>query len=349
MFYKKSKELVGIDIGSSFIKVIKLKQINNKYSLVNIGIYKQSSTAISENTIMSFSEIADNISKLFKSLDIKDTNIASAINGTNTIVRKIIVPYTNEEEIEEKINWEAEQYIPFDIKDIYIDYHIIGLDPDDSSRAQILLVAAKKDIVADYISIFNELKFKLEVLDMSMFSTQNAFEKFHDDYSNDKCYAIVNIGANTCALNIIKNGISHYTKDMSYKSENFQYELQKEMQKTSEEANNIKLILNKDTPDEYRYFLERHNTLFVKELKTNINHFDSTMAYLGGVEEIILTGGGSRLYKLRKTIEEQLEIKTVLFNPFKTITVDENIFDKKYIENISPFFSVALGLAIKTK
>lgn len=156
---------------------------------------------------MDSSAIAAAIKKLVASLGIKIKDVVCSISGNSVIIRKIVLPAMPQEELEDQISWEAEQYIPFDINDVNMDFQILSPDSNDPSKMNVLLVASKKDIVNDYVAVFNEAGMQLSVVDIDSFAVQNAFEVNHD-YSSDDILALVNIGASVMNINVIKDGIT---------------------------------------------------------------------------------------------------------------------------------------------
>lgn len=177
MFFTKKKDLIGIDIGSSSIKLVKLKGVKGSYEVEHIGIAPLPSEAIVDNTLMNSSAVVDGLRSLFDGLGIiKLKDVASSVSGNSVIIRKINLSAMSSEALEEEIQWEAEQYIPFDINDVNIDFQILEPDDIDPSKMNVLLVASKKDIINDYQSVFAEAGLKLVLVDVDAFAVQNAFE-----------------------------------------------------------------------------------------------------------------------------------------------------------------------------
>ena len=227
MFFAKKKELIGIDIGSTSIKLVKLRGSKGSYEAESIGIAPLSPEAIVDNSLMDSSAVVDGLRSLIDSLGIqKVRDVASSVSGNSVIIRKIALPAMSSEELEEEIQWEAEQYIPFDINDVNIDFQMLEPDDNDPSRMFVLLVASKKDIVNDYQAVFAEAGLKLVLVDVDVFAMQNAFE-LNYDLDPDEVYALINIGANMTNLNVVKNGISLFTRDVQMGGALYAEEIQK--------------------------------------------------------------------------------------------------------------------------
>ena len=156
MFKPKTKDIVAIDIGSSSVKLVQIKDHKGTLTLQKIGILPLPAEAIVDNTLMDSTSVAETIKNLLKTLEVTAKEAACSVSGNSVIIRKIFLPTMQSEELEEQIRWEAEQYIPFDINDVNIDFQILQPDINDPSRMSVLLVASKKDIVNDYLAVFNE-------------------------------------------------------------------------------------------------------------------------------------------------------------------------------------------------
>ena len=147
MLFSKKKDIVGVDIGSSAVKLVQLRELKGGYQLQNVGILPLPAEAIVDNTLMDSSSISGVIKNLVTSLGVKVKDVACSISGNSVIIRKIVLPAMPSEELEDQIHWEAEQYIPFDINDVNIDFQILAADQHDPSKMEVLLVASKKDII----------------------------------------------------------------------------------------------------------------------------------------------------------------------------------------------------------
>ena len=176
MLFKPKKEVVGIDIGSSSVKLVQLKKQKGVFHLESFGMAPLPSETIVDNTIMDSASIKEAVKNLLESQKIKTKNIVTSMSGNSVIIRKILLPMMSEEELESAIQWEAEQYIPFELSDVNLDFQIIGPAKEDPSQMNILLVAAKKDVVNDLAMIFRELGLNPQIMDVDCFALENIFE-----------------------------------------------------------------------------------------------------------------------------------------------------------------------------
>ena len=345
MFISRIKETVGIDIGSSSVKLVQVKEQKGAFTLLSVGILPLPAEAIVDNTLMDSSSIVETIKNLVKSLDITAKDAASSISGNAVIIRKIVLPSMSSEELEDQIHWEAEQYIPFDINDVNIDFQILGQDEHDPSRMNVLLVASKRDIVNDYIAVFNETGLKLAVLDVDSFAVQNAFEINYDVFP-EEVVALVNIGANIMNLNIVKDGVSLFTRDVQTGGSLYTDEIQKQFGVSSEEAERIKI--SGDCPDRGKLqdIIARLNETLALEMRRSLDFYNST-ASEGKISKVMLSGGAAKTSMLTDAVSQRLGVPVEILNSFQKIHCSDKEFDIDYLSEIAPLVTVAMGLATR--
>jgi len=240
MFLSAKKDLVGIDIGSSAIKLVQLKESKGVYKLQTFGVKPLPGEAIVDNAIMDSTSVVEAISELISESKLKVKNVATSISGHSVIIRKISLPTMPEDELEKSIQYEAEQYIPFEINEVFLDFQILGADPEDPSQMKVLLVAAKKDFVNDYLAVFREAGLNPVVVDIDGFAAQNMFEANYG-LADEEVFALVNMGASAININIIKGGESVFTRDIQTGGNSVNEELQKRLGMTEDDAERAKL------------------------------------------------------------------------------------------------------------
>ncbi len=343
----KRKELVGIDIGSSSVKLVQLRNVKGGYQLVNLGLLPLPPEAIVDNSIMDSGAIVEAIRNLVESHKVKTKNVAASVSGHSVIIRKIQLPIMTEDEMEASIQWEAEQYIPFEISEVNLDFQILGQDAKDPSQMNVVLVAAKKDFVNDYVALFQECGLTPMVMDIDCFALENAFEINYGD-DEEEIIALVNMGASAMNVNILKDGISVFTRDIQVGGNSYNEELQKRLGLNSEDAERAKL--GGEVPDVDRVSIEEvlkdAQANLVQEIQRSLDFFTATTAD-EKVQKIYITGGVSRSAGIRAAIEERLGVPVDLLNPFNRISYSDKDFDPEYIEAVAPLFSVAVGLGMR--
>jgi len=359
----KKNQLVGLDIGSHSIKLVEIDDSKKGMVLESFGIVGLPHNAIVEGSIKEMDIVALAIKNLFKNLKITNKNIATSISGYSVIVKKISINYRDESELESTIHDEAEQYIPFDISDVNLDYEILsggeeefeeeeGKDEErtrgeGTGMMDVMLVAAKKDIVDDYVGLLGLARINPIVLDVDAFAIQNAFEQSLEETSG--CYAIVNVGAEELGINAIKNGISMFTRDSSYGGSQITEAIMSKLNVSFEEAEKIKL--GGTNVDKVRGDLEEIFTSvvsgWVQEIKRALD-FLSTTYPDEKIEKLLISGGSCRIPGFQKYLEMETDIPVEELNPFANIQINEKIFDPKYLSYIAPQAAVAVGLALRS-
>ena len=343
--FKKKKEVVGIDIGSSSVKVVQLKDNKGSFQLLNAGIFPLPPEAIVDNTLMDSSSIATIIKNLVASLGIKTKDVVCSISGNSVIIRKIVLPAMPQEELEDQISWEAEQYIPFDINDVNMDFQILSPDGNDPSKMNVLLVASKKDIINDYVAVFSDAGMQLAVVDVDSFAVQNAFEANHD-FSSEDIIALVNIGASVMNINVIKDGITLFTRDVQMGGNLYTEEIQKQIGLSSEEAETGKLLAHESNNESLRNVILRVNETITQEIRRSLDFYNST-ANDDRISGVFVSGGCSKVYNLIDTISEKTGLPVEKLNPFAKLKYNEKDFDPEYLQEIAPLLAVPVGLAIR--
>ncbi|MBV5340697.1 MAG: type IV pilus assembly protein PilM [Deltaproteobacteria bacterium] len=343
--FKNKKEVVGIDIGSSSVKVVQLKNNNGSFQLLNAGIYPLPPEAIVDNTLMDSSSIARVVKNLVASLGIKIKDVACSISGNSVIIRKIVLPAMPQEELEDQISWEAEQYIPFDINDVNMDFQILSPDSNDPSKMNVLLVASKKDIINDYLAVFSEAGMKLSVVDIDSFAVQNAFEVNHD-YNSEDILALVNIGASIMNINVIKDGITLFTRDVQMGGNLYTEEIQKQLGLSSSDAETGKLLAHESNNTPLQNVILKVNETISQEIRRSLDFYNST-ASDERISGVFISGGCSKVYNLIGTISEKIGLKVERLNPFAKLKYTEKDFDPEFLQEIAPFMAVPVGLAIR--
>lgn len=343
--FNKKKDLVGIDIGSSSIKLVQLWQAKDGYQLLNAAVLPLPPEAIVDNSLMDTAAVVDTVKKLVTSLGIKTRDVACSISGNAVIIRKISLPTMTSEELEDQISWEAEQYIPFDIKDVHIDFQILGADPLDPSKIQVLLVASKKDIINDYVAVFNDAGLSLSVMDVDAFAVQNAFE-LNVESEND-VRALVNVGAGVMNINVVKGETSLFTRDVQMGGNQYTEEIQKQLGVSASDAETMKMLAVQQQSGPLSDVISRVNDALSQEIRRSVDFYNSTASGEERIIRISMCGGCSKMSGLKEAVAAKLGINVDFINPFERIRYNEKDFDPEYLQEIAPLMVVGVGLAIR--
>lgn len=345
MVFGKKDHLVGLDIGSRTIKAAEIAETKRGNVLKKIGMIDIPQGAIEDGAINDPENIAGLIREMFKSYNIRESNIAISIGGYSVIVKKITVQTMEEEQLQETIHFEAEQYIPFDISDVNLDFQILGPNENNPNQMNVFLVAAKKEMVNDYINLATMAGLNPCIVDVEAFALQNIFEINYD--SKDENVALIDIGASKTSLNILKDNASVFMRDVSLGCGQINQKIMSLVNCSFEEAEEIKLgNRSKKVPrEDLNEIISTVVADWCTEIRRALDFFYSTYPE-DQIKRIILSGGGGNISEFRKLlgVEASAEVETI--NPFGNFSIDDKL-DSEFIKQISPQAAICMGLAIR--
>ena len=348
----KGKLLIGLDIGTSSIKFCQVREGRRNYQLVNFGLAYLPPETIVDGALIASNTVADALRELFESHRVKGREVAISVSGHSVIIRKISLPPMKAEELRDSIQWEAEQYIPFDLNDVYLDFEILREASPESNQMDVLLVAAKKDVVDDYLEVIKGVGLTPRVVDVDCFSVQNQFE-INYEVPLTETIALINIGASVTNVNIIAGGITMFTRDISPLGGNqYTEELQEHLDVSYDEAETLKaggdLGADSDAvvPQEVERVMYGVSENVAAEIQRSLDFYSANSAE-GPISRIYLSGGTAKVPSLYRIIEQKLGVPVEIINPFKNIEVDGNRFNLEYLREVAPMATVATGLALR--
>jgi type IV pilus assembly protein PilM len=275
--------------------------------------------------------------------------VAIGVRGHSVIIKKISLPRMSQEELDESIQWEAEQYIPFDVKDVHIDTQILTPQGDAAGQMDVLLVAAKKDMINDYTSVCAEAGLQATVVDVDAFAVQNAFEASYE-LAPGETVVLINVGAAVTNVNILANGTTTFTRDVTMGGNSFTEEIQKQLNISYDEAEALKVGGQGESdavvPQEVERVIQGVAEQLAGEIQRSLDFYAATAAD-NRISRIYLSGGTARIPALFKVIEQRAAVPVEVLNPFKAIEVDNRKFDAMLLTQASAAATVAVGLALR--
>ncbi len=346
MFGKRKKQIVGCDIGSSAIKVVELKPLKSgEFQLVHAAIAELSSEAIVDGAIMDSSLVVESLSRLIADNGIKNPNFGTSLSGHSVILKKIPLPAMSETELAESIQWEAEQYIPFDINEVNLDY--VVLDQGQGETMDVLLVAVKKEKIADYTSVLIQAGKQPALVDVDVFALQNAYELNYE--LGPEAVALVNIGASVMNINVIHEHQTVFWRDVSFGGNQYTEAIQRELNLPREEAERLKRgeRVGERSIQQVLGVVNSVSEDLAAELQKTIDFFVATSS-VDSLDKLVLAGGGSQLLGLDEILKERFQVPVEVMNPFRNIRYDESEFDPEWINRNAPSMGIAVGLAMRT-
>ena len=346
MAFGKKDHIVGLDIGSRSIKAAEIVETKQGLSLKRFGIVDIAHGAIEEGTINDPETVAESIKQLFKSYNIKETNVAVSIGGYSVIVKKISVQTMDEEKLQETIHFEAEQYIPFDISDVNLDFQILGESESNPGQMNVFLVAAKKEMVNDYINLVNQAGLNPCIVDVEAFALQNAIEANYDMQNENT--ALIDIGASKTSLNILKGNSSLFRRDVSLGCGQINQKIMSLIECSFEEAEQLKYGDKPDrlTQEDLKGIISSVVTDWCTEIRRALDFFYSTYPE-DQIKRIILSGGGANIDEFRELLATEASAEVESINPFKSLKIDKKHFDDAFIKQIAPQSAISMGLAMR--
>lgn len=345
MFSKRKRQIVGCDIGSSAIKLIELKPLkNDEFQLVHAASAELSAEAIVDGAIMDSSLVVEALSHLIAENNIKNPSFGVSLSGHSVIIKRIPLPAMSEAELAESIQWEAEQYIPFDINDVNLDYEVLGSSGEDSM--DVLLVAVKKDRVVDFTSVIVQAGKQPALVDVDVFALQNAYEINYG--VPEETTALVNIGASVMNINILHQGVSVFWRDVAFGGNQYTEAIQRELNLPRADAERLKLgeRVGEHSVQSILSILNSVSEDLAAELQKTVDFFMATST-VDKLDKLVLAGGAAQVLNLNDVLKERFGLPIEIMNPFRNIRYSESDFDPEWINRNAPAMSIAVGLAVR--
>jgi type IV pilus assembly protein PilM len=344
MFGRK-KKVLGLDIGSSQTKIVELSAGKNK-KLLNFGISKVLPDAIVEGEIIDREAVLDSIRTLIETKGFSTKDVVLGIAGRDVIIKRITMDRMSEADTREQIKWEAEQYVPFDINEVTLDFDVVNPNYGENQQ-EVILVAAKNELINNLASLLKDLNLTPIIIDTTAFAIQHVYE-YNYEVVPDEIICLMHIGAGMTVINVIKGGSSLSARDVYYGVNAYISKLQKEVGFNYEDAANavkgtVPVGVSQDS-------IQGVFESFVSDLGTHIERslqFLSTVTGEEKVSRMYLSGGGSSIPNLLDYLKRRFGIPIEILNSFKNITYDPNIFVPMSADVTGPILAQAVGLALR--
>jgi type IV pilus assembly protein PilM len=335
------KSSIGLDIGSGYLKLVQLKDVKGGYELELFEMVPLPPELIVDGSIIDSLRLVDSLRELARKAKVKTKEAVISMAGhSSVIIKRVSLPDMSEEELSESIRFEAEQYIPFDIDDVNLDFQILG-PKEEPGQMDVILVAVKKDVINEYISVLKDAGFNCTIVDVNSFALENIYEVNYE-IDPTKNVAIVNVGASTININVLKGGISVFTRDSAVGSNLHTEVLQREFNLTYEVAERLKKNepVEDVSPQDAFSVMELASEEIIGEINRSLEYFHEE------IQEIVLSGGCALLRDFPRLVAEKIGVETKVMEPFKNIRIPKK-FDVMYLEEIAPIAAVAAGLALR--
>jgi type IV pilus assembly protein PilM len=340
----RTQTTVGLDIGSSSVKVVELSGKGTEPRLVRFGMADLAPEAIVEGEIMDRQLLVESIQNLFERTQVRNRRVATGVSGRGVIVKKITMERLPPQEAREAIHWEAEQHVPYDINDVALDFEILRTDVGPT-QMQVLLVAAKRDLISAHADLVREAGLIPAVIDVHSFAVQNAAE-LNYEFLPAEVVALVNIGAELTNINLVQGGVPLYTQDLSVGGNTCLEGLQKKHGVSRADA------LASLGPGHAGPGLELDPVLrgFCADLGTAI---ERSLVYLKSngdadkLDRVLLSGGGARIHGLAPVLAERLKVPVETADPLRRVQCSAEMFGGADPHEVAPQLAVGIGLALR--
>lgn len=346
MFFKP-KKLIGLDIGTSTIKMAEVETRGKSATLTGFAMAATPPNSVSAGDVIDTESLAEAVRYLANGLKTKRSGICTALWGTSVIIKRISVPRMDEKLLEDQIRWEAEQYIPFDINEVNLEYKVLENVSDNPEAMELLLIAARQESVLRYAEIVMNAGFECEILDVGGFALANCFE-LNYGVLKKQVVALLNVGASVTNLVIVESGEVVFCRDIPVGGVTYSMELQKSLGISPDEAEVMKLSISRGepAPDEAAGVLNVTHEMIAEEIQGSIDFFLNTTSS-SEIAQCYLTGGCIKVAGLVEFLQKQIKIPCEIFDPFFNVNYNKNAFSPSYISEIKDYASIALGLGLR--
>lgn len=340
----KSKQVVGLDIGSSAVKAVELKKSGKGIELERLGVELLAPDIVVDGAIVDTGAVSNTIVKLFADHSIKTKGVATSVSGHSVIVKRLQLPSMAENELDDQIQMEASQHIPFDIAEVNLDHQTLS---ESGGGMDVLLVAAKKDKITDYTGVISQAGKIPAFVDVGAFALQNAFEINYPE-ELDGTLALINVGASLTSVTVLRQGASTFWRDIPLAGDKYNEAIRKELSLSYEQAEALK----KGEPVEgvsaaaSLPLINGVSQRIAAEIQKTLNFYLDS-AGEGRIEKIFLSGGSCKVAGFDQILGERFRVPVETFNPFLRIGYNTKHFDPEYINHSAPMFAVAVGLALR--
>lgn len=344
--FSSKKQIAGLDIGSSSVKLAEIAEGPDGYTLQNFASIPLAKGIIADGIIANPNALVERIKELLKISRCKARTVVTSLSGYSVIAKKIGFPSMDEESLRELISDEIEKYLPFgDMKDVNFDFQILGSSDMSPGQMEVFLVAAKKDVVQSYVDTLKKAGLDVAIMDVDSFALETMYEENYDFGHDDVCI-LVNIGASMTNINVVKGGASIFIRDFPLGGTSITENLQDKTGVSFEEAERIKLDKAASGDEQSRDELLAYADPLLLEIERSVDYFRST--YPGKfIKQILLCGGTARMPGIADALLQRLNVEVEIADPFRKVSADKKSFSAEDLKDIGPQASVGVGLAMR--
>lgn len=346
----KMPPMIGVDISSSSVKLVELSEApkNGGYIVERYAIEALPKDAVSDGNINNLDALAETLQRAWKRLGTRSKCVSVALPAAAVITKKILLPAgMRDEDLEYQVESEANQYIPFALDEVNLDFQVLGPSASNAEEVEVLLAASRKANVEDRVAAAQAASLKVLVVDVEPYAAETAFSQIREQLPNsaeDKCVALIDIGATVMNVNVLRNGQSIYTRDQQIGGEQLTLQIQNAFGLTVEQAESAKR--NGGLPDNYESdVLMPFRDSLVMEITRALQFFFTSSQY-NEIDYIVLAGGCAVLPGLDDAVATRTQVSTMVANPFALMTLSSRIKPRQ-LQMDAPALIIACGLAMR--
>lgn len=377
MFLTRTRQVVGLDIGSHAVKMVALRAAKGElpFELTHFGVAELPEEAIVDGSVAEPGAVAQTVAALLEQHKVRSKLVATSISGNAVIVRRVSMTRKTPDELRESLPWEAEEYIPFDVDEVDLDFAILGEDEEQNSM-DVVLVAAKRDRVDEYVEVIERAKRSTTVMDLDAFAVQNAFEfSYPERHFED--IAILNLGASVVNMAVLEEGRPAFWRDIAVGMRQYTQALQRHFMLDPLDADDLLRRVSRSEaagqdalePDRglagfaaegergadledaasdprVREVIGQISDRIVAEVKKTFDFYEA-QAMREHFDAVFLAGGGAHVPDLARKLEERLGWPVERLDPLRRVQIPDSSFDPEYVWEHGPEATVALGLALR--
>ena len=346
----KSPPLIGVDISSSALKLVELSETGKgAYRLDRYAIEPLAKDIVSDGNIANLDQVSEALRRAYKRLGSRNRNVAMALPTAMVITKKIIVPSgQTEEELELQVETEANQYIPFALDEVNLDFQVLGPAPNNPEEVEILIAASRKEKVEDRVAIAEAAGMKPGVMDVESYATQEVFRLIAPSLpanGRDQNIALVDIGAHVTHFYVLRNNQFLFSRDQVFGGNQLTQDIQRAFNLSAEEAESAKR--NQGLPENYdNDVLQPFMETLALEITRALQFFFTSTSH-SQVDQIVLSGGCAVLPGLDELVAKRAGVATVLANPFANMATSDRIRPRQLAQD-APMLLIATGLALRS-
>lgn len=346
---RKKPPLVGLDISSTSVKIMELSKTGSSYRIEGIGVEPLPANAVVDKNIVEVEAVGESVRRALNKSKIKSKNVAIAVAGSAVITKKITMPaILSEDEMEGQIQLEADQYIPYPLEEVNLDFQVLGVTEDNPETVDVLLAACRSENVDARVAAVELAGLSAKIVDIEAYTMETVFSAFAShmpDEGMEKTIAIIDMGATMTSLSVIYNHELIYTREQNFGGKQLTEEIMRRYGLSYDEAGLAKR--QGGLPDNYEpEVLEPFKETTAQQVSRFLQFYYSAGGTHGDIDHLVLGGGTSCLPNLAELVESHIGVPTTIANPFADMSSSSKV-NKSNLAADAPSFLIAAGLAIR--